>query len=150
MQACKPFKTVTHLNNLEQTAKEVISYASPCKTWLFTGNLGAGKTTLIKAICKQLGVTEYVASPTFSLINTYHLSSGTLIHHIDAYRLVDMQEVIEMDFPFYFETGYCFIEWPSKIPQDLIPVPHINIELTHHHTHDDIRTLHVEWITSIC
>lgn len=148
MQAYKPLTTITYLNNLEETAKTVISYASPCKIWLFTGELGAGKTTLIKAICKQLGVTGYVASPTFSLINTYHLASGNLVHHIDAYRLVDVEEAIEMDFSFYFETGYCFIEWPSKIPQDIIPIPHISIELTHHNTHDNMRKLHAKWIIS--
>jgi tRNA threonylcarbamoyladenosine biosynthesis protein TsaE len=149
MQAYEPLSTITYLNNLEEAAKQLLSYAGTCKTWLFTGELGSGKTTLIKAICKQLGVSEYVASPTFSLVNTYHLASGNLIHHIDAYRLIDMEEAIEMDFPFYFETGYCFIEWPSKIPQGIIPVPHINVNLTYHNTNYDMRNLCIKWIKSI-
>ena len=149
MQRHEPFITLTQINCLDRIAQELLIYAGSCNTWLFIGELGAGKTTLIKAICKQLGVVEYVASPTFSLVNTYHLASGNLIHHIDAYRLKNMEEAIEMDFPFYFETGYCFIEWPSKIPQDNIPLPHINVNLTYHNTNYDMRNLCVKWIPSI-
>ncbi|ACE05568.1 protein of unknown function UPF0079 [Candidatus Amoebophilus asiaticus 5a2] len=148
MQAYEPLSTITYLNNLEEAAKQLLSYAGSCKIWLFTGELGSGKTTLVQAICKQLGIREYISSPTFSLINTYHLTSGNLVHHVDAYRLGSIEEAIEMDFPYYFETGYCFIEWPTKIPQEIIPTPHISIELIHHDVNENMRKLYAKWITN--
>jgi tRNA threonylcarbamoyladenosine biosynthesis protein TsaE len=129
MQRNNPLITVTNLDSLEKTAQALINYGFSYKIWLFTGELGAGKTTLIKAICKQLGVLEHVSSPTFSLINTYQLASGGVVYHLDAYRLKNEAEAVDMDYPYYFETGtYCFIEWPDKIAQ-LIPIPHIHIKL---------------------
>lgn len=140
----KPFKTITSLNDLENIAQELIRYAGPCKIWLFTGDLGSGKTTLIKAICKQLGVVDHVSSPTFSLINTYHIGTENVLYHIDAYRLKDGNEAQEMDWIYYFETGqYCFIEWPHKLFID-IPKPHINIQLTYNT--EDTRMLYAAWI----
>src|SRR5690349_11408391 len=118
IQHSSPLILSTHLNNLEEAAQALITYAASCNIWLFKGELGAGKTTLIKAICKQLGVHEHVTSPTFALINTYHLPSGDPIYHLDAYRLSQEAEIVDMDYPFYLETGaYCFIEWPQKIAQ---------------------------------
>lgn len=123
------FVTISNLDKLESTAEELVQYAGCCKIWLFKGDLGAGKTTLIKAVCKQLGVIDHVSSPTFSLINTYQLTSGGVVYHLDAYRLKNEVDAVDMDYPYYFETGtYCFIEWPDKIAQ-LIPIPHILIKL---------------------
>lgn len=124
-----PLTLSTHLNNLEEAAQTLITYAASCNIWLFKGELGAGKTTLIKAICQQLGVQAHVTSPTFSLINTYYLPSGDPIYHLDAYRLSQEAEIVDMDYPFYLETGaYCFIEWPQKIAQ-FIPTPYLDIEI---------------------
>lgn len=124
-----PLILFTHLNHLEEAAQVLIAYAASCNIWLLKGELGAGKTTLIKAICKQLGVQEHVTSPTFSLINTYYLPSGDPVYHLDAYRLSQEAEMIDMDYPFYLETGaYCFIEWPQKIAQFIHP-PYLVIEL---------------------
>lgn len=130
IQHPSPLILSTHLNHLEEAAQALITYAASCKMWLLKGELGAGKTTLIKAICKQLGVQEHVTSPTFSLINTYYLPSGDPIYHLDAYRLSQEAEIIDMDYPFYLETGaYCFIEWPQKLAQ-FIPMPYLDIEIT--------------------
>ncbi len=129
IQHPSPLILSTHLNRLEEAAQALIAYAASCNIWLFKGELGAGKTTLIKAICKQLGVHEHVTSPTFSLINTYYLPSGEPIYHLDAYRLSQEAEIVDMDYPFYLETGaYCFIEWPQKIAQ-FIPTPYLDIEI---------------------
>lgn len=129
MQQHFPFTTTTHVDSLDKTAQELIHYAGSCKIWLFSGDLGAGKTTLIQAICRQLGIIEHVTSPTFSLINTYHLASEEVIYHMDAYRLRSEEEAFDMDYPYYFETGtYCFIEWPDKI-SSYIPTPHIRIQI---------------------
>eukprot|EP01132_Coremiostelium_polycephalum_P001023 gene1023-1298_t len=145
MENSAPMVLSTHLTQLPAIAQQLITYAAGCKIWLFTGDLGAGKTTLIQAICHQLGVKSHVSSPTFSIVNTYPLGDGW-VYHIDAYRLKNVEEVIEMDFPFYFETGYCFLEWPSKIPQALFPTPHISIELSHHEKDEHMRKLCVQWI----
>jgi tRNA threonylcarbamoyladenosine biosynthesis protein TsaE len=135
IQHPSPLILSTHLNHLEEAAQALITYAASCKVWLFKGELGAGKTTLIKAICKQLGVREHVTSPTFSLINTYYLPFGQPVYHLDAYRLNQEAEIIDMDYPFYLDTGaYCFIEWPQKIVQFIstsyldIKVDEINLE----------------------
>jgi tRNA threonylcarbamoyladenosine biosynthesis protein TsaE len=130
IQHPSPLTLSTYLNRLEEAAQTLITYAASCKVWLFKGELGTGKTTLIKAVCKQLGVQEHVTSPTFSLINTYYLPSGDPIYHLDAYRLSQEEEIVDMDYPFYVETGaYCFIEWPQSILQ-FIPTPYLDIEIT--------------------
>lgn len=129
IQPLTPLILSTHLNQLEEAAQALITYAGSCKVWLLKGELGAGKTTLVKAICKQLGVREHVTSPTFLLINTYYLPSGDPIYHLDAYRLSQEAEIVDMDYPFYLETGsYCFIEWPQKITQFIQP-PYLDIKL---------------------
>ena len=77
--------------------------------------MGAGKTTLVSALCKQLGVQDNVTSPTFSLVHEYVSTSGESIYHFDLYRIRSEEEVLDLDFTAYFESGcYCFIEWPEK------------------------------------
>ena len=120
----------TQLGRLEEAAQTLLNYADSYKVWLFHGELGAGKTTLIKAICKQLGIQEHVTSPTFSLINTYYLPAGGSIYHLDAYRLSQEAEILDMDYPFYLETGaYCFVEWPQQIIP-FISTPYVHIEIS--------------------
>jgi len=91
--------------------------------------MGAGKTTLIKALCQCLGTTENVTSPTFSIVNEY-IGSSHKIYHFDFYRLKNQTEALDMGYEEYFYSdAYCFIEWPEKIP-DLLPVNYININIT--------------------
>lgn len=84
---------------------------------LFKGEMGAGKTTLIRAICESAGVVDNVTSPTFAIVNEYSLSeSDDAIYHFDFYRIESIREVYDLGYEEYFYSGHlCFIEWPSKI-----------------------------------
>jgi len=112
---------------------------------LFKGDLGAGKTTLIKSLCAQLGVKDEVNSPTFSLVNEYLGAQGEQVFHFDWYRLEDESEAWDIGWEDYLERGdYLFIEWPEKI-RNLIPdhfalitieilsAERRSIRLSHHH-----------------
>jgi len=107
------------ITGIDEIAKLVITKAKN-KTLLFNGQMGAGKTTLIKAICNYLGVEDTVTSPSFSLVNEYQGSSD-LIYHFDFYRINDEEEAYAIGFEEYEYTGdFLFIEWSEKIP-NLIP-----------------------------
>ncbi len=112
-------------------AKNLLNYFSDKKIILFYGEMGAGKTTLIKLLCKQLGVEESTNSPTFSIVNEYLSISQKSIYHFDFYRIEKEEEVFDMGYEDYFYSGnFCFIEWPEKIP-NLLPeeVVKVSIEL---------------------
>ena len=84
------------------------------RVFTFTGPLGAGKTTLIKALCKQLGVETGMASPSFSIVNEYRTSIGEAVYHFDLYRLNKPEELEGIGFTEYLDSGhYCFVEWPA-------------------------------------
>ena len=92
------------------------------KIILFNGDLGSGKTTLIQLICKKLKIKEKVLSPTFNLINEYQINNNFKVYHFDLYRIKSIQELIEIDFIDYINSGnYCLIEWP-EICKDLIDI----------------------------
>ncbi|MFP9099352.1 tRNA (adenosine(37)-N6)-threonylcarbamoyltransferase complex ATPase subunit type 1 TsaE [Flavobacterium sp. RHBU_24] len=96
---------------------------------LFHGEMGAGKTTFIKALAKQLGVTDMTGSPTFSLVNEYATTDGRILYHFDLYRLNSEEEAYDMGIDEYFYSGnLCLIEWPEKTP-NLIPLDHTAISL---------------------
>lgn len=117
------------LNQLKEVAAELIRKSEGVKVWLFSGEMGAGKTTLIKSICEQLGVNRGMSSPTFSIVNEYHSNQVGKIYHFDFYRLKQEQEAYDLGAEEYFDSGnYCFIEWPEKIPT-LIPPRHMEIIL---------------------
>jgi len=121
-------KGLVSIDALELTARELIKASQGYKIWLFSGEMGAGKTTLIKAIGKELGVTGLMTSPTFSIVNEYENSEGT-IFHFDFYRLKNEQEAYDIGFDEYLESGdFCFIEWPEKLAT-LIPKSHFKISL---------------------
>lgn len=95
--------------------------SNPHKVVLFNGLMGAGKTTFIKALCKQLGVEDAISSPTFSLVNEYETAEGKRIYHFDLYRIIVETEALDMGIEEYLYSGnWCFIEWPEKIP-NLLP-----------------------------
>lgn len=98
--------------------------------WCFHGQMGSGKTTLIKSICQKLGVTSAMTSPTFSIVNEYVNHKKEKIYHFDFYRLKKETEGYDVGVEEYFESGqYCFVEWPEVVPS-LIPQRHIDIWLT--------------------
>ena len=99
------------------------------KIWLFRGEMGAGKTTLVKEIGLQKKVRTMVQSPTFSLVNPYETEVGELIYHFDLYRLENVLEAIDIGIEEYLDSGHlCFIEWPERA-ESLWNIPHINIEI---------------------
>ena len=118
------------IDQLEEVAQKIIAN-NPKKVILFHGEMGVGKTTLIKQLCKTLGVTGATSSPTFSLVNEYEADDNQLVYHFDFYRLNKEEEALDMGVDDYLYSGnWCFIEWAEKIP-NLIPELHsvINISL---------------------
>ena len=106
-----------NLEQIPEIAKEILKYSSPHKKFVLYAEMGIGKTTLIKELSLQLGVTDVVSSPTFSMVNEYVSSSNGKIYHFDFYRLEDEKEAFDMGYEEYFSgDDYCFIEWPEKIP----------------------------------
>jgi len=116
------------LDTLDNAARSIIQAAGTQKILLFHGQMGAGKTTLIKALCTALGTDENISSPTFSIVNEYLLPKGK-IYHFDFYRLKNQTEALDMGYEEYFYSGeYCFIEWPEKIA-DLLPGHYLDINI---------------------
>lgn len=117
------------LDQLEEVAQKIIAN-NPKKVILFHGEMGVGKTTLIKQLCKTLGVTGATSSPTFSLVNEYEANENQLVYHFDFYRLNDEVEALDMGIDDYLYSGnWCFIEWAEKIP-NLIPKSHSVISVS--------------------
>lgn len=109
------------LSEIEQIAQLIVS-SSKNNVLLFYGDMGVGKTTLIKSLVKELGVTETVSSPTFSIVNEYLTKGDKLIYHFDFYRIKEQEEALDLGFEEYMATGdWIFIEWPEKIA-DFIPL----------------------------
>ncbi|MBP4142736.1 tRNA (adenosine(37)-N6)-threonylcarbamoyltransferase complex ATPase subunit type 1 TsaE [Flavobacterium sp. P4023] len=117
------------IDQLEEVAQKIIS-ANPNKVILFHGEMGVGKTTLIKQLCKVLGVKSATSSPTFSLVNEYEATNNQLVYHFDFYRLNQETEALDMGIDDYLYSGnWCFIEWAEKIP-NLIPESHSTISIS--------------------
>jgi tRNA threonylcarbamoyladenosine biosynthesis protein TsaE len=103
---------------------QIILTKQPEKVILFNGIMGVGKTTLIKALAKNLGVNEATSSPTFSLVNEYQIANNQYIYHFDVYRLKNEMEALDIGIDDYLYSGnWCFIEWAENIP-NLIPEKH--------------------------
>lgn len=113
------------LEQIHQVAKELLMIKSELPSiWLFRGQMGAGKTTLIKEICQQLGVRHTVQSPTFSLVNEYVTDQVETIYHFDLYRLKNTREALDIGIEEYLDSGnICLIEWPEQA-EDLWDIPH--------------------------
>ena len=118
------------LAELEAVADELIAQAGTVKAWFFYGGMGTGKTTLIKVICKRLGVMGGTGSPTYSIINEYQTDKGEAAYHFDFYRLEKETEAYDMGVEEYFESGnYCFVEWPERIPT-LYPAHYFKVRIS--------------------
>lgn len=103
------------LDDIEKTAKEFVQYTSVFKVFAFSGELGAGKTTFINAVCKQLGVKEIVTSPTYAIIQEYYFEEKDIIYHIDMYRIANIDEAIEAGVEdCLLSDNICMVEWPEK------------------------------------
>ena len=118
------------IEDLNEIAKKIIPILGTQRILLFEGEIGAGKTTLIQALCTEIGVEEPVTSPTFAIVNEY-LSGGQSVFHIDLYRLEALEEALEIGIEEYLDSGqYCFIEWPDRITALLDEgLPRIRIDI---------------------
>lgn len=110
------------LLEIDNVAREVVNYCKGEKIWVFKGEMGAGKTTLIKAISRCLGIEDTVSSPTFSIVNEYRNSKKEVFYHFDFYRVEDSKEVLEIGIDEYLYSGnLCWLEWAEKITEYLPP-----------------------------
>ena len=116
--------------HLPSAAKKLLGHYPDKKIFAFYGSMGAGKTTIIKALCESLGAADIVSSPTFTLINEYRTSDGETIFHIDFYRIKKQEEVYDFGIEEYL-TGdsYCFMEWPELI-EELLPPETVKVRIS--------------------
>ena len=124
---CGVITNALSLSDLPGIAQQIISYAGNTRIFLFYGDMGTGKTTLIKSLCVELGSNDVITSPTFSIVNEY--AGPNKIYHFDFYRLKNQNEALDIGCEEYFYSGsYCFIEWPEKIP-DLLPDNYVRVTI---------------------
>lgn len=117
------------IGEIDSVAKRLLDYSAGNKIITFNGDLGAGKTTLINALCKALGVKETATSPTYSLVHEYPTASKEIIYHMDLYRLNSQFEAVDAGLEECILSGnYCMIEWPSKI-ESILPLGFVKCEL---------------------
>ncbi len=116
-------------DRLPWAADQLLKFAGQSRIFIFSGEMGAGKTTFIKAICTQLGVEHGMSSPTFSIVNEYRAKDNSPVYHFDFYRIKTESEAEEIGVEEYFESkAYCMIEWPEKII-NLLPEERIRINI---------------------
>jgi tRNA threonylcarbamoyladenosine biosynthesis protein TsaE len=120
----------SEIKDLDGIAKELLAFIGDHRVLCFYGELGAGKTTFIKSLCRQLGVQDAVQSPTFSIVNEYETSGGEPIYHFDFYRLKTVEEAFDLGYEQYLFSGYfCFIEWPEKV-KDLLDLKKVDLYIS--------------------
>ena len=115
------------ISDIDTAAKMFVEKFGDKKIFAFYGEMGAGKTTFIKAVCKSMEVTGTITSPTFSLVNEYETDNGMTIYHFDFYRIENIEEVYDFGYEDYFYSDkMCFIEWPELVetllPEDVVEV----------------------------
>ena len=119
---------VSGLDQIPQAAAKLLEYSEDHKIFLFYGEMGAGKTTLIKALCYEWGISDTVSSPTFYIVNEY-IGPNKTVYHFDFYRIKNQTEALDLGYEDYLYSGnYCLIEWPEKIA-DLIPEKFVEVKL---------------------
>ena len=113
---------IQSLESIHEAAREFIAAMGDNTVFALYGKMGAGKTTFVKALCEELGVSDVISSPTFAIVNEYRSDeTGELIYHFDFYRIKKLSEVSDMGYEDYFYSGaLCFIEWPELV-EELLP-----------------------------
>lgn len=117
------------LTNIERVARQFVEEQSDGRVFAFYGQMGAGKTTFIAAVCKALGIEEPVNSPTFAIVNEYVADNGETVYHFDCYRLNTLRDALNIGIEEYFASGnICFIEWAENI-EELLPVDTVRVNI---------------------
>ena len=131
---------INSLAEINEAAKTFVENMGDATVFAFYGKMGAGKTTFIKAICEQLGVEDVITSPTFAIVNEYRsATTDELIYHVDFYRIKKLEEVYDMGYEDYFDSGaLCFLEWPELI-EELLPGDVTKVTIAE--TEDGARTV---------
>lgn len=113
---------IKNLDEIKDAAKQFVATIGDKKVFAFYGAMGVGKTTFIKAICKELGVKETITSPTFAIVNEYKAKDNMPIYHFDFYRINKLEEAYDFGYEDYFYSGnICFVEWPELI-EPILPI----------------------------
>ena len=125
---------INDLNSIHEAARQFVDLIGDRRVFAFYGQMGAGKTTFIKAVCETLGVEDVITSPTFAIINEYScsmpLAPCPTIYHFDFYRIKKLEEVYDMGYEDYFYSGaLCFIEWPELI-EEILPTDAVKVTIT--------------------
>ena len=121
---------IDSIENIDFAAAELLKEFDGQRIFAFFGEMGAGKTTFIQALCRELDVIEVVNSPTFTIVNEYHTENRNLIYHFDFFRIKKIEEVYDFGYEDYFYSGnYCFIEWPELIT-GILPDNAVLIKIT--------------------
>ncbi len=119
---------IESLEKISEAAREFVSAMGDARVFAFYGQMGAGKTTFIKAVCEELGVADTITSPTFAIVNEYTAALGP-IYHFDFYRIKKLEEVYDMGYEDYFYSGaLCLIEWPELI-EELLPEDAVRVTI---------------------
>ncbi len=122
---------IQSLDTIHEAAKDFVRQMGDNTVFAFYGEMGAGKTTFIKEICKILGVKDSITSPTFAIVNEYRSDeTAELIYHFDFYRVEKIEEVYDFGYEDYFYSGaICFIEWPERV-DSLLPNDCVHVSIT--------------------
>ena len=121
--------TIPTLSALPQAARQLLHFIGDRRIVAIYGAMGAGKTTLIAAICKALGVSDQISSPTFTIVNEYMAADGHMVYHFDFYRITKLEEAYDLGYDEYFDSGgLCLIEWPELI-ENLLPPDSVRLHI---------------------
>lgn len=118
-----------NINDINKVVEVITPLSKHYKHFLFDAPMGAGKTTIIKSLCENLGVQESISSPTYSIVNEYETTTGELIYHFDLYRLNEEDELLDIGIDEILESNsLCFFEWPEKI-LNFLPSNYVRINI---------------------
>jgi tRNA threonylcarbamoyladenosine biosynthesis protein TsaE len=134
---------IASLDQLGNAATTFLSHVKDFRIFAFYGPMGSGKTTFNKALCKALGATDVITSPTFSLVNEYRTDRGDILYHLDLYRITSLTELFDLGYEEYFhDHHYIFIEWAEKA-ESLLPPETVKVSLEEIPSHVRLVKIHI-------